>query len=102
MATAAPQSPFDVKLNVLANTGDIMLQWNCSDIDMVDEFIVFMIPPFEAGSVLTTSNTFIHLPVLYNQDYIVRVVASHCAWNSTPAEISFRIGMSICFILFLM
>ena len=77
-----------------------MLQWNCSDTDVVDKFIVFMTSPFEAGSVFTTSNTFIHLPVVYNQDYIVRVVASHCAGNSTPAEISFRIGMSIGLIVF--
>ena len=62
---------------------------------MVDEFIIFISPPFETGSVFITTNTFIHLPFLYNKNYSVEVVASHCAGNSTPAEISFRIGMSM-------
>ena len=46
----------------------------------------------ESESTFITSNTTIHLPLQYNQDYNISVMASNCAGNSTPADISVRVG----------
>ena len=83
----------NLKEIIQSRTGFVRLQWNCSDVVTATRFIIFIATPVHVGSELfTTPNTFIHLPVIYNQDYDVSVVASNCAGNSTPAEISFRIG----------
>ena len=82
----------NLKETIQSRTGNVRLQWNCSDVT-ANRFMIFITTPVHAGSELfTTSNTSIYLPVIYNQDYDVSVVASNCAGNSTPAEISFRIG----------
>ena len=62
---------------------------------LADHYIVSLSPLIdnnESGSTFITSNTTIHLPLQYNQDYNVSVVASNCAGKSTPVDISVRVG----------
>ena len=69
------------------------VQWNPTA--LAENYIINLSPLInDSESVFTfiTSNTTIHLPLQYNQDYNVSVVASNCAGNSTPAEISMRVG----------
>ena len=77
-------------------THDLMkVQWN--PVTVADHYIISVSPLIndnESESTLMTSNTTIQLPLEYNQDYNITVMASNCAGNSTPAEISVRIGKS--------
>ena len=79
-------------------THDLMkVQWN--SVTMAEHYIIGISPdPLisynESASTFITSNTAIHLPLQYNQDYNVSVMASNCAGNSTPAEIHVRVGKS--------
>ena len=70
------------------------IQWN--PVTVADHYIISVSPLIiidnESESSLITSNTTIHLPLEHNQDYNVSVMASNCAGNSTPAEISVRVG----------
>jgi hypothetical protein len=72
------------------------VQWNAAA--LADHYIIniiFLSPLInvnESISTFVTSNTTIHLPLQYNQDYNVSVMASNCAGNSTLAEISMRVG----------
>ena len=75
-------------------TPDLMkVQWNTAA--LADHYIIYLSPLIndnESESIFITSNTTIHLPLQYNQDYNVSVMASNCAGNSTPAVISVRVG----------
>jgi hypothetical protein len=75
-------------------TQDLMqVQWNAAA--LTDHYIISISPLVKDGeseSTFITSNTTIHLPLQINQDYNVSVMASNCAGNSTPAEISMRVG----------
>ena len=76
---------------IQGSSGQTVLQWNSSD--EVDYYIITISPlVVELGSSFTTPDTSIQLPVIYNQKYNVSVVANNCAGNSTPAEITFRVG----------
>lgn len=55
-------------------------------------FIVTVSPPLESGSMVTTTNTTIQIPVLFNQEYNISVVANNCAGNSEPLELLVHIG----------
>ena len=69
----------------------ILLQWNASE--AADHYII-TVSPTVAGSRsnnMITSSTTIEIPVLHNQEYNVSVVASNCAGNSTPAEVTILI-----------
>ena len=77
--------PTDLNHTVQTSTGYVVLQWDSSD--AIDNFTISIHPPVGSQSVYTTSNTSIHLPLLYNQEYSVSVVASNCAGNSTPTEL---------------
>ena len=69
------------------------VQWNAAA--LANHYIVSLSPltnDNESESTFITSNTTIHLPLQYNQDYNVSVMASNCAGNSTPADISVRVG----------
>ena len=86
----------DLKQTVQESAGNIMLLWNSSDRISVTEFTVFVtLTAIGSEFIFTTTNTSIQIPVLYNQHYIVRVVASNCAGSSVPEEISFKIGESV-------
>ena len=90
-------SPVDLKQAIQGNAGNVMLLWNSSDTITVTEFTVFVtLTAIGSEFLFTTTNTFIQIPVLYNQNYIVHVVASNCAGSSVPEEITFRIGESLC------
>ena len=96
--TGPPTSPMNLSQQAIqGNSRDITLQWNSSNV--VDYYIITVSPPVESGSTFTTPNTSIQLPVLYNQEYNVSVVANNCAGNSEPAEIIFRIGKSMAVIM---
>ena len=69
------------------------VQWNAAA--LADHYIISLSPLIngnESESTFITSNTTIHLPLQYNQDYNVSVMASNCAGNSTLADISVRVG----------
>ena len=75
-------------------TQDLMkVQWNPAH--LVDHYIIDVSPPIDdnkSKSTFTTFYTTVHLPLQHNQDYNISVMASNCAGNSTPAEISVRVG----------
>ena len=69
------------------------IKW--SQVDKADDYLVSVVSLVDckSESIFITPNTTIQLPLKYNQDYNVSVMASNCAGNSTPAEIGIRIGM---------
>ena len=72
-------------------TQDLMkIKWN--PVSEVDHYIISISPPIENGTIVTTSNTTIQLPLVYNKGYNVSVMASNCAGNSTQVGINIRIG----------
>ena len=75
-------------------TQDLMkIQWNPAP--LADHYIIDVFPLINDNkpeSTFTTPNTTIHLPLQHSQDYNISVMASNCAGNSTPAEISVRVG----------
>ena len=80
-----PTSPVNLMTSTQDDSGGITLLWNSSSV--VDEYIIFVAPPVESGSIFKTPNTTIQLTMLYIQEYNISVVANNCAGNSTPAEI---------------
>ena len=75
----------------------VLLEWlpAASDASLVSDLTYTIVAfPSEVSptSVLTTSNTFIQLFILYNQEYNITVVASNCVGNSTPAKTILTIG----------
>ena len=71
------------------------LQW--SPVTMADHYIISVSLPVssnESESTIKTSNTTVHLQLQYNLDYNISVMASNCAGNGTPSEISVRVGKS--------
>ena len=73
---------------------DLMtIQWNPTH--WVDYYIINVMHN-ESEFTLTTSNTTIKVPLHYNQEYNVTVIANNCAGNSTSAEMSMRVGKYTC------
>ena len=70
----------------------LKVQWNITTTHKSVDYFISITPPTEFGSVFTTSNTTIQLPVFYNQEYNISVMANNCAGNSTPASANFYIG----------
>jgi hypothetical protein len=71
----------------------VKVQWNAAA--LADHYIISLSPLIndeESESIFIISNTTIHLSLQHNQDYNVSVMASNCAGNSTPTEISIRVG----------
>ena len=71
----------------------MMVQWN--PVNVADHYIISVSPLIndsKSESIFITSNTTIQLPLQYNRDYNVSVMASNCAGSSTPVEISVRVG----------
>ena len=71
----------------------VEIEWN--SVDEVEYYNINISPPVDSKSTFTTPNNTIQLPVLYNQDYNISVVANNCAGNSAPAKINVRIGKLI-------
>ena len=72
------------------------IQWNAAA--LADHYIVSLSPLInnnESKSTFITSNTTVNLPLQYNQDYNISVMARNCAGNSIPVKISMRIGMVV-------
>ena len=65
--------------------------WSPNDNDRVDYYII-SITTNTIETSFTTFNTSIQLPLQYNQEYNISVIANNCAGNSTPAEMNLRIG----------
>ena len=66
----------------------MILQWNIELDNFANVYYIAISPPTESFSIMSTSNTTIEVPILFNQEYIVSVLSSNCAGNSTPATIS--------------
>ena len=65
----------------------MLLQWNTSE--AADHYTVTVAPTVTGrSSSFIAPSTTVEIPVLYNQGYNISVVASNCAGNSTPAEIT--------------
>ena len=84
-------------MNLTQDVDLMKVQWN--PVDMADKYIISVSPLVadnaEFGSIFITPNTTIQLPLQYNQDYNISVMASNCAGNSTPVEISIRVGKHV-------
>ena len=87
LCTEGPPSP---QVNLTRDLKTI--QW--TPVDAADHYIISVSPALdnESKSIVITFNTSIQLPLQYNKGYNVSVMASNCAGNSTPAEISMRVG----------
>ena len=76
------------------------LQWNPAT--MADHYIISISPPVsrnESVSTIKTYNTTIQLQLQYNLDYNISVMASNCAGNGMPSEISVRVGKKLTLLL---
>ena len=73
------------------------IQWN--QIDCQETFIIDFDPAINSESTFTTTNNSTQVFLLYNQTYNIRVIASNCAGNSTPEEISITLGKKLCQVL---
>ena len=70
----------------------VILQWNASE--AADYYIITISPTVNGpGSSFKfiTPNTTAEIPVLYNQEYNISVVASNCAGNSTASGLMLSI-----------
>ena len=85
-----PTSPVNLMTSTQDDSGVTTLLWNSSSV--VDEYIIFVAPPVESGSLFKTPNSTIQLTVLYNQEYNISVVANNCAGNSSSTKINIMIG----------
>ena len=81
--------------SVTSSTTFISLEWN-SNTYLASNFIVEITLDF-LGEVLyyTTTNTTIQLPVVYNQEYDIKVLANNCIGNSSSANLSLLISKQI-------
>ena len=86
--------PVNLKPISVQGSQQIILQWNASE--AANLYIITVSPPSglvagPSGSSfeIVTHNVTVEIPVLYNHHgYNISVVASNCAGNSTPAEIT--------------
>ena len=62
----------------------LVLNWNASG--HFEEFFVVVSPSLASGAIFITINTSLQLPILYNQEYHISVVAYNCAGNSTAVH----------------
>ena len=90
MFVDSPSPPMNLKqisIQGIHSSQQTILHWNASEV--ADHYIVTVSPSVtRLNSSFITPNTTIEIPVLYNQEYNITVVASNCAGNSTPAEIT--------------
>ena len=77
----------------------LALGWTSSNATMVENYIITISPPTEETSTLITSNTSIEVPLHYNQEYNINVIAMNCAGNSTPVKTNIRRGKNNVLIL---
>ena len=85
------KGPLPVHTNFTHNQDNVTILWSPNDNDSVDYYIVSVTANTTETS-FTTSNTSVQLPLQYNQEYNITVIANNCAGNSTPTEMSMRIG----------
>ena len=81
----------------------IILTWNSTEFEVVDEFIIFITSSVDQmGFSYTTRNTSITLAsdsLHYNQEYDVSLVARNCAGQSAPTMANIIIGKLIVIIM---
>ena len=100
---AVPPSPINIVWhqieshtnNASVTSTFISLEWN-SNTYLASNFIIEITLDF-LGEVLyyTTTNTTIQLPVVYNQEYDIKVLANNCIGNSSSANLSLLISKQI-------
>ena len=99
--TTVPPSPRNVVWdqshtnNASVTSTFISLEWNSNSVMyLMSNFIVEIT---SLGEVLhyTTPNTIIQLPVVYNQEYDIKVLATNCIGNSSSANLSLSISKQI-------
>ena len=72
----------------------LVLMWISNDIKMVDNYIVLVSStgPGLVMTTFTTNDTAVYIPLFYNEEYNISVMANNCAGNSTAADMNVRIG----------
>ena len=83
----------DTKSNASATASFVSLEWE-PNVNLATTFIVeiMSIELGESPKYYITPNTTLQLPVVYNQEYTVTVLANNCIGNSTPANLSLSIS----------
>ena len=108
MYTGPPTMPTNLTQSISESSSDeqeatrmfmFILGWTSSNATMVDNYIITISPPTGETSTLITSNTSIEVPLHYNQDYNISVIAMNCAGNSTPVKTNIRRGINNILIL---
>ena len=87
-----PISPTDLwqVLRHSADHANVELNWESNE--FADYFFI-SIPHSGSTMIATTPNKSVEIfSLLYNQEYNISVVASNCAGNSTPANITVFVG----------
>ena len=91
------EGPPSTQMNLTRDIDLMKVQWN--PVDMADQYIIsisLLVADYaEFVSTFITPNTTIQLPLQHNQDYNISFMASNCAGNSTPVEISIRVGKHV-------
>ena len=77
-------------INTQSSSRLTQIIWN--QVETADQYIVNISPPVQSKSTIITTNTSIILPLLYNEEYNISVVASNCAGNSTSEVIHVVVG----------
>ena len=84
-----------------ADIVNVTLEWDnesyptnleCTNLQISSYTVIIYPDTLNSGSIFHTADTSIPLPLNYDQDYNISVVASNCVGNSTPAEIHIRLG----------
>ena len=70
----------------------LVLMWISSEAKIVDDCIVLVSSTGLVMTTFTTNDTAVHIPLFYNEEYNISVMANNCAGNSTAAEMKVRIG----------
>ena len=101
---AVPPSPTNIVWdqshtnNASLTSTFISLEWNSNTYLASDSnFIIEIILLDFLGEILyyTTTNTTIQVPVVYNQEYDIKILANNCIGNSSSANLSLLISKQI-------
>ena len=98
-----PASPIIVNKSISHNEERndsfiFVLMWIPSGVNIVDGYNIMVssiCPIMSATAVFTTklmTCTAVQIPLFYNQEHNISVMANNCAGNSTAAEMNVRIG----------
>ena len=78
-----PPSIYDMKQEVFVHSNRALVAFNWTASGHFEECFVAVSPSLTSGAIFNTRNTSLLLPIMYNQEYHISVVAYNCAGNST-------------------